>query len=263
MAFALRKNKVKEALRTGQTSIGIYVATPSPTIIELAGLAGFDWIRLDWAHAPFDLAAIENLVRAAELHDLTPFMRLELNEQKIASVLESGVMGIIVPDIETAEDAEAAVHAAKFSPIGKRGMFSAPRKSGYGTISGGDFKEWTNNEVMVAVQIENLRAIENINEILNVNGIDMVLSGRGDLSNALGVPGQKNHPLVLEAEEKIFKKALEKGIAISPQLDPTHLNLADLVQEWKQKGAHVISFGHDVIIMKHAFKQVVSKSGRY
>jgi 2-keto-3-deoxy-L-rhamnonate aldolase RhmA len=260
MAFELKKNPVKEALKNGKASFGMYVATPSPTIIELAGLAGLDWIRFDWAHAPLDLFAIENMVRASECQGVVPFIRLELNEQKISSVLESGVMGIIVPDINTADDAKTVVDAAKFSPIGNRGMFSSPRKSGYGTVSGKEFKEWSNSEVMVGIQIESLEAIENLEEILSVQGIDIVLSGRGDISNALGVPGQKTHPLVLETEEKIFKTAKEKGLAISPQLDPTAADFADTVADWVDKGARVISFGHDLTVIKKAFEDVVTKA---
>ncbi|WP_249869199.1 HpcH/HpaI aldolase family protein [Oceanobacillus saliphilus] len=259
MVYVLNDNKVKKALKTGDISPGIYTSIPSPTIIELAGLAGFEWIRLDWAHAPFDLFAIEHFIRAAEVHGIIPFIRLELDEQKIANVLESGVMGVIVPDIETAADAQAVVNAVKFSPVGNRGMFSSPRKSGYGEIKGEDFKKWTNEEVMIGIQIENLQAIENLDEILNVEGIDMILSGRGDLSNALGVPGQRNHQLVLEAEEKIFEKALKKGRAISPQLDSTDENLNEVVKEWQEKGAKIITFGHDSSIIKHAFSKIISK----
>ncbi|MFJ5769911.1 HpcH/HpaI aldolase/citrate lyase family protein [Psychrobacillus sp. NPDC093180] len=259
MTFELKRNSVKEALIKDITSFGIYIATPSTTIVELAGLAGFDWIRLDWAHAPLDLILIENLIRAAECQELTPFIRLDLNEQKISSVLEMGIMGVIVPDIENAESAKKVVDAVKFSPIGKRGMFSAPRKSGYGLVGGREFKEWSNKEVMVGIQIESLEGIRNIEEILNVPGIDVILSGRGDLSNALGVAGQKNHPLVLEAEEKIFRLAKTKGIAISPQLDPTNPNFSQDVLEWKEKGARVISFGHDLTIIRKSFEKVVSE----
>lgn len=259
MGYKLTRNSVKEAIETGQTSLGMYTSIPSPTIIELAGLAGFDWVRLDWAHAPFDLSTIEHFIRAAEVHGVTPFIRLELDEQKISQVLEIGIMGVIVPDITNAQDAQMVVDAVKFSPLGNRGMFSSPRKSGYGTIDGGTFSKWTNDEVMIGLQIENIQALENIDEILQVEGIDLILSGRGDLSNALGVPGQKNHPLVLEAEEKIFKKALEYGRSISPQLDPTRENLAELVEDWTKKGAKVISFGHDVAIVKDAFTNLVSQ----
>lgn len=257
MTYKLKNNPLKVAIREGRTSFGMYLATPSPVIVELAGLAGLDWVRFDWSHSPLDLLQIENMVRAAEAQGITPFIRLELDQQKIASVLEMGVMGIVIPDISTLEEAKAAVAAAKFSPIGERGMFSCPRKSGYGIIDGATFKEWTNEEVIVAIQIESLQALNNLEEILSVPGIDMVLSGRGDLSNALGIPGQKEHPLVLEVEEKIFKIAMSKGIAISPQLDPTAANFAENVQKWIEKGAQVISFGHDITIIRKSFENVL------
>jgi 2-keto-3-deoxy-L-rhamnonate aldolase RhmA len=258
MTYLLKPNPVKNAIKNGKTSFGMYVATPSPIIVELAGLAGLDWVRIDWCHSSLDLFMIENMVRAAECHNITPFIRIENNEQKISSVLEMGVMGIIVPDVSNLDDAKAVVNAAKFSPIGNRGMFSCPRKSGYGAIDGASFKDWSNEEVMVAIQIESSEAIENLEEILSVPGIDMVLSGRGDISNSLGVPGQKNHPLVLEAEERIFKLAKSKGIAISPQLDPTAHNFSSAVQEWVEKGANVISFGHDLPVIRKAFENAMT-----
>ncbi|WP_209124597.1 HpcH/HpaI aldolase/citrate lyase family protein [Alkalihalobacillus sp. BA299] len=257
MTFELKNNPIKTAIRQGKTSFGIYLAAPSPVIVELAGLAGFDWVRFDWAHSPLDLFQIENMVRAAECRGIAPFIRLENDQQKIASVLEMGVMGIIVPDISTTEETKAVVAAAKFSPVGDRGMFSCPRKSGYGIIDGAAFKQWTNEEVMVGIQIESIQAMENLESILSVPGIDFVLSGRGDLSNALGVPGQKNHPSVLEAEEKIFKIAKSKGISISPQLDPTAEDFNEMVHEWIEKGANVISFGHDLTLIRKSFENVV------
>lgn len=260
MTYLLKPNPVKKAINDGKTSFGLYVATPSPIIVELAGLAGLDWVRIDWCHSPLDLIMIENMVSAAECHNMAPFIPIENNEQKIASVLEMGIMGIIVPDVSTVEDAKAVVNAAKFSPIGNRGMFSCPRKSGYGTIDSASFKEWSNEEVIVAIQIESSEAIENLEEILNVPGIDMVLSGRGDLSNSLGVPGQKTHSLVLEAEERIFQLAKSKGIAISPQLDPAAPNISSTVQEWIEKGANVISFGHDLLVIRKAFESIIKNA---
>lgn len=254
---SLQKNPVKIAIQEKKLSFGCYIATPSPAIVELAGVAGLDWIRIDWAHSALDLPIIENMIRAAESQDIAPFIRLNLDEQKISSVLEIGALGIIVPDVETAEDAKAIVNAAKFSPIGERGMFSAPRKSHYGLISGGDFKEWSNKEILIGVQIENLKAVENLEEILEVTGIDMVLSGRGDLSNALGFPGQKDHPKVLETEEKIFRIAKSKGIAISPQIDPTAADFQIKVSGWIKKEAYVISFGHDLPIIKKTFENLI------
>ena len=260
MLYQLKNNPLREAIRERRTAFGIYVETPSASIVELAGLAGLDFVRLDLSHAPFDLNIIENMIRAAECQGIAPIIRLNLDEQKIASVLEMGAMGIIIPDVSTAEKAKAVVNAAKFSPIGERGMFSASRKSGYGSIDAATFKKWSNEEIMVGIQIESLQAIENLDEILSVQGIDIVLSGRTDLSNAFGVPGQKDHSLVLDAEEKIFSAAKSKGIAISPQLDPYAINYVENVQKWVGKGAEIISLGIDLLIIKKAFENIVNKS---
>lgn len=257
MAYKLSGNPVKKAIDEKRVVFGFYVASPTPTIVELAGAAGLEWVRIDWAHSALDLPIIENMIRAAECHDIAPFVRLNMDAQKISSVLEMGALGIIVPDIETVEDARAVVDAAKFSPIGERGMFSVPRKSGYGSIDGGTFKKWSNKEVTVGIQIENLKAVENLEKILDIEGIDMVLSGRGDLSNALGVPGQKDHPEVLKLEEKIFDIAKSKGVAISPQLDPNASDFKLNIEKWIAKGAYVISFGHDLPIIKNAFKHLI------
>lgn len=256
MPYQLRNNRIKEAIREKRTAFGIYVENPSSVIVELAGIAGFDFVRLDWCHAPFNINIIADMIRAAECQNIVPFIRLDLDVQKISSVLEMGAMGIIVPDISTAEEARAVVNAAKFSPIGDRGMFSAVRKSGYGSIDAATFKKWSNEEIMVGIQIESLQAIENLDEILSVEGIDIVLSGRQDLSNALGVPGQKNHPLVLDAEEKLFNMAKSKGIAISPQIDAYGMNFTEDLKKWVNKGADIISLGIDVAIIKKAFEDI-------
>ncbi|MCM3761132.1 aldolase/citrate lyase family protein [Alkalihalobacillus oceani] len=260
MKNRMERNRVKETIERGEVSFGFYVATPSPTIVELAGVAGMEWVRIDWAHSAVDLPMIENMIRAAESYNMAPFVRLNLDQQKISSVLELGALGIIVPDIETADDARKIVNAAKFSPVGDRGMFSAPRKSGYGAVDGASFKKWTNEEVMVGIQIENVEAIDQLEDILDVEGVDIVLSGRGDLANALGVPGQRNHPDVLRAEEEIFHIARKKGKVISPQLDPTAADFQTKIMDWKGKGAQVISFGHDLPIIKHALEQIVQRA---
>jgi 4-hydroxy-2-oxoheptanedioate aldolase len=259
MPFKLNSNRIKEAMREGRTAFGIYIETPSAAMVELAGLAGLDFVRLDWSHAPFDSSMIENMIRAAENQDITPFIRLDFDEQKITSVLEMGAMGIIIPDVSTAEKAKEVVNAAKFSPIGRRGMFSVSRKCGYGSMDSAYYKKWSNEEIMVGIQIESLEALEDLDEILSVQGIDVVLSGRGDLANALGVPGQKNHPLVLEAEGRIFSAAKAEGIAISPQLDPNAVNFASDVQKWVGDGAEIISLGMDLSIIKRAFEDIMNK----
>jgi 4-hydroxy-2-oxoheptanedioate aldolase len=171
-----------------------------------------------------------------------------------------GVMGIIIPDVATAERARAAVAAAKFAPVGDRGLFSASRQSGYGIVGGAEYTRWTNRQVVLGIQIESREAIDKIDEILAVDGIDLVLSGRGDLSNALGVTGQKNHPSVLQAEEKIFSKAVARGLAISPQLDSFSPDISDEIRSWNEKGAYIISLGVDAALIRRAFADAVVRA---
>lgn len=259
MVYKLDNNPLREAIRKKRIALGIYIENSSTTIVELAGLAGMDFVRLDLCHASFDINVIESMILAAERQGIAPIVRLDFDEQKISKVLEMGAMGIIVPDVSTAEKAKAVVNAAKFSPVGNRGMFSATRKSNYGSIDAVTFKEWSNREIMVGIQIESMQALDNIDDILSVRGIDIVLGGRTDLSNALGVPGQKEHPSVLDAEEKIFSAAKSKGIAISPQLDPYAINFVEEIHKWIAEGAEVISLGIDSLLIKKAFENIVNK----
>lgn len=256
----LKKNPLKRAILEKRAAFGIYVEEPSPTIVELAALAGLDFVRLDWCHGPFSPATLMNQVTAAESRGITPLVRLECNEQDVGLALELGAMGVIIPGVSDASAAGRAVDAVKFAPVGKRGLFSAARKSGFGTVGSSEFTKWTNEEVLLGVQIETLEAIENLDEILAVKGIDIVQSGRGDLSNALGVPGEKTHPRVIEAEEKIFGKALSRGLAISPQLDPYAPGFEEEVASWVEKGAYLISLGIDQAIIKKAFQGIVKKT---
>ncbi|WP_284037030.1 aldolase/citrate lyase family protein [Neobacillus sp. 114] len=258
MEYALKKNSVKAIIQQGKTAFGMYVAIPSPVIVEIAGQSGMDFIRLDCCHSPLDQFTIEHMIRAAEARGILPFVRINHDPQKIVSVLEMGAAGIVVPDLSTAEEVQDVVNTARFLPLGARGMYSAPRAAGYGSVHAVEYANWSNEEVLIGIQIENARAVENVEEILSVPGINMVLSGRGDLAQSLGVTGQKNHPLVLEAEEKIFNVAKSKGIAISVNLDPTSADFAENVDQWVRKGAQVITFGVDTALIRKTFENMMS-----
>ena len=254
VTYELGKNSFKEAISKKQVQYGIFVETPAISPVEIAAIAGADFIRLDWCHAPLDLSMIAAQVIAAERYGIIPMVRIDYDPYKISYCLDLGVMGIIVPDVSTAAKARDVVKAARFSPIGDRSMFAINRKSGYGAINAAEFKEWSNNEVIICIQIESKEAIENLDEILEIESIDLIMSGRGDLANSLGVPGQKTHPIVLEAEEKLFAKALAKGKHISVTLDPFIASFTDEIKSWKQKGACVFSLGMDHTFLKKSLE---------
>jgi len=226
-------------------------------LVELAGYNGYDFVRIDISHTTVDLSTIENMVRAAELSGITPMVRINNDPNLISSVLEMGVQGLVIPDVESLEIAKSIVKAARFHPMGERGIFNAPRVSRYGYISGAEYTKWSNEEVLLGIQIENIEAVNKMDEILTVEGIDMCLSGRGDLAKSLGVPGQKNHPLVLEAEEEIFAAAKRHGKSISVNLDPTAANYIEGLKKWKSKGAQVITLGHDILLIKKGLEDAI------
>jgi 4-hydroxy-2-oxoheptanedioate aldolase len=253
----LKKNPVKQAIRDGQTVFGLYIGVPSPMMVELAGYAGFDFVRIDICHSAVDLPTIANMIRAAEVSGVTPMVRVDYDPHLIAKVLEAGAMGLIVPDVSTYEMARSVVDAVHFAPTGDRGTFAAARITRYGAISGGEYAKWSNEEILLGVQIESKEAADNLEKTLSVDGIDMIGSGRGDLANALGLTGQKNHPSVLALEEKIFDIAKKRGKTISVNLDPTAQNFAETVASWKRK-AQVITLGHDITLLRKHFGDAIT-----
>ena len=150
----LKKNPVKQALREGRTVFGLYIAVPEPTMVELAGQAGFDFIRIDISHNAYDLPTVVHMIRAAEAVGVTPMARVDNDPYLIANVLEAGMMGLIVPDVATYEKAVSVVKAVHFAPLGDRGTYSAARVMGYGRVSGGDYSKWSNEEILLGIQIE-------------------------------------------------------------------------------------------------------------
>jgi 2-keto-3-deoxy-L-rhamnonate aldolase RhmA len=252
----LKKNPVKQALRDGRTVFGIYIGVPAPAMVELAGYAGFDFVRIDLSHNAYDITTIVHMIRAAEAAGVTPMVRVDNDPHLIANVLEAGAMGLIVPDVSTAEKARSVVNAVHFAPLGDRGTYAATRIARYGAISGGDYCKWSNEEILLGIQIESKEAADNLEQTLSVDGIDMIGSGRGDLSNALGLTGQKNHPSVLALEEKIFATAKSRGKYTSVNLDPTAPNFAETVASWKKR-AQVITLGHDITLIRKNFTDAI------
>lgn len=202
------KNKVKELLANHQPVLGCILQGAFPPIVEILGLAGFHFVFIDAEHYPFPENDIENLFRAAEVRHLIPFIRTPaIDEKIILKYLDMGAMGIIIPGIRTSSEAEAAVLASKYYPDGNRG-FSSTRSSDYGFCSSKvDYMKQANQETMVISVIETKEALDNLEEIVAIDGMDAFLLGTSDLSIALGVPGQTNHPLV----EAAFTKLLQAG----------------------------------------------------
>jgi 2-keto-3-deoxy-L-rhamnonate aldolase RhmA len=173
-------------------------------MVEIIGLAGFDAVRIDMEHNPFDLHDVQMMVMMAERVGITPIVRTPgFDPAFILRLLDMGVQGIYIPHIDGAEAAQMAVEAVYYPPLGDRGMMGVSRVAQYGKIPLAKHIEQSNKEVLLAVMIEDLKALDEIDEIAGTKGIDLIVVGPTDMSRALGVTGQPNHPKLVATIERI------------------------------------------------------------
>jgi len=184
------KNFVKEKINNNKTVFGTWNTLASEMVSEVMARAGFDFLIIDFEHGPFVLSEIHKFVNACENHNCSPLIRLPGNHNwMIQQALDQGAHGVIIPGIETSQDAKDVVKAAKFVPIGKRGFTPFTKAGKFSDINVENYPEEANNASLVGVIIESLEALSNLDDILMVEGIDLVYFGAYDLSVSLGYPG--------------------------------------------------------------------------
>lgn len=204
----MKPNHVKTNLLAGKPALGCSIMIPSPQIVEMVAHAGFDWVLIDMEHGTIGLESAELMIMAAEASGITAIARPRSNRKPdISSVLDRGAMGVQVPHVNNAQDARAAVSAVKFGPGDNRGLAAGTRPDSYGLSKSMDtFTGASNQQTLVCIQLEHAAAIENIDEILDVDGVDVFFIGVSDLSQSMGYPGNLKAPPVQEAIEYALKK---------------------------------------------------------
>lgn len=209
----MKRNFMKEKLRAGQPVFGVSVMIPSPQIVEMCAAAGFDWVLLDCEHGTLTLESVELMAMAAEASGITAIARpVSKAPEHILQVLDRGVMGVQVPHVNSAKDAQEVLNAVKYHPLGKRSLAAGTRSAVYdshGTLA--DYVKAANDMTLIAVQLEDYEAIEKIDEILKVDGIDVFFIGPSDLSQSMGHPGNPKEPKVAHAIDSSFEKMLKAG----------------------------------------------------
>lgn len=205
-------NELKRKLADGQLVIGSFIYIPSAKLTEIISLIGFDYVIIDMEHGTVDIGTAEDMVRAAEWAGATPLIRVTHNTPHlILRALDIGALGLHVPDINDAEDARAMVDSMKYGPEGRRGL-AGVRAAKYGLQ--GSLAEYTaaaNRETLAIAHIENVKAVENLDDLLAVEGIDVYYLGPADLSNSLGIPGQAKDPRVVKMVEETIKRIVAAG----------------------------------------------------
>jgi 4-hydroxy-2-oxoheptanedioate aldolase len=200
---------LKSRLRGGQSVRGLFIPTFDATLCEFVATLGWDFLIADAEHSAIDLEHMENIARACERRGVVPAARVPLTApNEISRFLDAGARGIMVPFVESREDAQRAVAFSKFAPAGRRGL-AAPRCGGFGAdLPLDQFVSRENRETFLIAQIESLRGLENLADIVAVPEIDIVFVGPTDLSLALGVPQQWSHPRFRQEVERIAELTL-------------------------------------------------------
>ena len=238
----MRINTVKQALAAGKVQIGTgFAQLRSPDVARILAAAGFHWTFIDTEHGGFDLETVQDLCRAAIPAGLSPIVRVaDLQYSLIARALDVGAQGIIFPRVESPELLAKAVSWTKFPPAGIRGFGLTAHFIDYKKATIAQMIEHENANTMVVLQIETKTAVDLRDDLLSVPGIDAVMVGPVDLSISLGVPGDFQHPLMVEAMEKIRDSCVSHGVAPG-----TQTRTLPLAKFWRERGMRFLGCGSE------------------
>ena len=244
-------------MRRGEPSIGSWMSMAHPSIAEILALAGYDWIVIETEHTAIDVSEVLRLIIAIEQRGSVPLVRLAWNDPiQAKAVLDSGAAGVLVPMVNTKADAELAVSMTKYPPLGYRGVGLA-RAQGYG-INFDAYVTNANADTLLLVQIEHREAVENIEQILSVTGIDGVFIGPYDLSLSLGIPGRLNHPDILAAKQKVLTATLAHGLIAGMHFVQPQTAASDC-QKAISEGYRFIALGTDILFLGDSARDLHSK----
>lgn len=245
------KNKLKV---NKEIVYGPFAQSNNPALIECIGYAGFDFVILDMEHGTGSIDDMQNLIRSAEVVNLFPIVRVKENSTTLISeALEIGAAGVQIPQIRNAKDVERVIEYAKYKPRGMRGICPFARGANYSAM---DKYEYFNlgNETLIIIQLEGKEAIENIDEILEVEGYDIIFIGPYDLSHSLGIIGQIDNPLVFKKGSEIIEKCNKKGIIVGSFSDTP-----ESVKRWITNGVKFVSYMVDLPIFYNACRENLEK----
>jgi 2-keto-3-deoxy-L-rhamnonate aldolase RhmA len=251
----MRPNKVKRALAKGEVQIGTWItAFRNPQITRMLATAGFDFVYIDMEHSSLSMETVGDLCFAALAADLVPIIRPSGKDSHLLTrPLDNGAMGLLVPHVDTREEAEAVIRAIKFPPVGERGVNLRGVHTDFARGQGEQYTRATNEETLLIVQIESDRGIRNIESILSVEGVDGAVIGRGDLSADLGLTGQTNHPEVTTRVEMLIA-------ACQRQNKFPGLLVQDVAsaKEWISKGIRLVPYSNDFSMLVDTATKAVS-----
>lgn len=246
-------NEFKRALIAGQPLIGCWASLANPITTEVLGLAGFDWLLLDGEHAPNDIQTLVSQLMALKDSKSAAVVRPEWNNTVLLKrLLDIGFYNFLIPFVETANDARNAVSATRYPPEGVRGVSVSMRGNRYGTVP--DFFETVNDNICVIVQVENRTSVENVADILAVDGVDAVFIGPSDLAAGYGHIGNPLHPEVQSAISEIAAQAKQAGKPVGI-LAPAEED----ARRYLSMGMSIVAVGSDLGVFRNSTQLLCDK----
>ncbi|MDP6448844.1 MAG: aldolase/citrate lyase family protein [Dehalococcoidales bacterium] len=249
----MKKTRVKELWRNGEAAVGTWLVLGSPIAAEIIAHLGFDWVVIDTEHGSIDIDTTQSIVQAISTTDTVPIIRVPWNDpMSIKRALDAGAYGLVIPMVNSREEAISAVKATRYPPLGNR-SYGGPRVRLYGGV---DYFEHANEEIPLIVQIEHIDAVNHVDEILSVEGIDGFFIGPSDLAISLGLkPGLDNtNPKHVAAVSRILASGKKHGVAGGIQVGS-----AEAVNERITQGFQFIALTGDDGFLRSAALAAVNK----
>ncbi|MDJ0821646.1 MAG: HpcH/HpaI aldolase/citrate lyase family protein [Paracoccaceae bacterium] len=247
------ENRFRTALQEGKRSVGLWMGLCDPYAAEVVGRAGFDWVLIDGEHAPNDLAAIVRQLQVLDPH-VAPIVRLPMGEPwLVKQVLDAGAQTLLMPMVNTADEARALVQAMRYPPEGIRGMgYVLGRASQFGAVE--HYVATANDQMCLIVQIETRAALDNLDDILAVDGVDAAFVGPADLAADMGFGTDINAPQMLEVVADTLRRitAAGKPAGIIDFSD-------DALDRHFANGAQFVAVGADIVILSRELRALSSK----
>ncbi len=244
----IRENKIKAGLKEGKSYVGTFVKMTDASSVEIISMCGFDFIIIDCEHTHFSKETMVSLLRASDISGILPIVRVRENDRaQILHALDSGGLGVMIPETSTKEEVEKVVENAFYFPKGKRGYTASNRAAGYGFMNAEEYAAKANENVMTIIYSETTESLKNLEEMLAVPNVDVLWIGPMDLSQALGVIGKPKHPKVLETIDTIISKCKKAGVAVG-----TIAANAEEAQQLIDKGVQFIGLSSDQAMISYA-----------
>jgi 4-hydroxy-2-oxoheptanedioate aldolase len=257
------RNVLRELLDAGDAALGTWVTLTDPAVVELAAIAGFDFVAIDLEHSAIGLETLQHHLRAAEARGLGTLVRVPSAEPKgLLRVLDSGPGGVLAPGIRGAGDAAAAVAACRYPPAGERGMSSLSRAAAYGGHGLGGLPELAaalDRSVVVGLMIEEAEAVDAIEDVLAVPGLDLACVGPTDLSASLGALGEPGDARVAAAVERVLAACGDAGVPFAMPAGNAAYPLT--AAELRRRGASLITVMTDAALLAAGMRAAVADAG--